>query len=134
MQVELTAALRQKDRLASLGAGVAKVSHDLRNILASAQLFADRLEETEDPTVRRLGPKIVASLRAPSRSARRRSPSAGSEEPPPRLGRVPLAARGGRGDRRRAAGGGRGRPLLRRGRAARASWCGPTASSSTGCS
>lgn len=53
MQVQLTAALRQKDRLASLGAGVAKVSHDLRNILASAQLFADRLEDTEDPTVDR---------------------------------------------------------------------------------
>ena len=44
MQTQLTGALRQKERLAQLGGAVAKISHDLRNILTTAQLFADRLE------------------------------------------------------------------------------------------
>ncbi|MGB1236001.1 MAG: sensor histidine kinase, partial [Planktomarina sp.] len=44
LQTQLTAALKQKDRLAQLGAAVAKISHDLRNILTSAQLFTDRIE------------------------------------------------------------------------------------------
>ena len=44
LQTDLTNALRQKERLAQLGGAVAKVSHDLRNILTAAQLFADRIE------------------------------------------------------------------------------------------
>ena len=40
MQTQLTAALRQKERLAQLGGAVAKISHDLRNVLTTAQLFA----------------------------------------------------------------------------------------------
>ena len=42
LQTQLTGALRQKERLAQLGSAVAKISHDLRNILTTAQLFADR--------------------------------------------------------------------------------------------
>ena len=44
LQVRLTAALRQKERLAALGGAVAKISHDLRNLLTTAQLLADRIE------------------------------------------------------------------------------------------
>jgi signal transduction histidine kinase len=62
LEVRLTAALRQKERLASLGGAVSKVSHDLRNILTTAQLLADRLEASDDPRVRRTAPKLVASL------------------------------------------------------------------------
>lgn len=62
MQVELTGALKQKERLAQLGGAVAKISHDLRNILSSAQLFTDRIEASEDPTVARLAPKLVRSI------------------------------------------------------------------------
>lgn len=62
MQNQLTGALRQKERLAQLGGAVAKISHDLRNILASAQLFADRLEDSEDPLVKRMAPKLVNSI------------------------------------------------------------------------
>ncbi|WP_340110029.1 HAMP domain-containing sensor histidine kinase [Pikeienuella sp. HZG-20] len=62
MQTELKAALRQKSRLADLGAAVAKISHDLRNMLASAQLLADRLSESKDPVVVRVGPKLISSL------------------------------------------------------------------------
>lgn len=62
MQTEVRSALRQKSRLADLGAAVAKISHDLRNMLASAQLLADRLEASSDPIVARIGPKLIGSL------------------------------------------------------------------------
>lgn len=62
LQTELIAALRQKDRLAQLGSAVSKISHDLRNILTSAQLFTDRIESSEDPLVRRMAPKLVGSI------------------------------------------------------------------------
>ncbi|SDY52019.1 sensor histidine kinase [Citreimonas salinaria] len=62
LQTQMTQALRQKERLAQLGGAVARVSHDLRNILTSAQLFTDRIERSEDPAVRRLAPKLVNSI------------------------------------------------------------------------
>ncbi len=62
LQTELTQALRQKERLAQLGSAVSKISHDLRNILTSAQLFTDRIEASEDPLVRRMAPKLVNSI------------------------------------------------------------------------
>ncbi|TMV15546.1 sensor histidine kinase [Arenibacterium halophilum] len=62
LQTDLTQALKQKERLAQLGGAVARVSHDLRNILTSAQLFTDRIEASEDPAVRRLAPKLVNSI------------------------------------------------------------------------
>jgi len=62
MQVELSSALKQKDRLATLGGAVAKISHDLRNMLTTAQLLADRMDMSEDPAVKRTTPKLVNSL------------------------------------------------------------------------
>ncbi len=62
MQTQLTGALKQKERLAQLGSAVAKVSHDLRNILTSAQLFTDRIESSDDPLVKRMVPKLVNSI------------------------------------------------------------------------
>lgn len=62
LETDLTQALRQKERLAQLGSAVSKISHDLRNILTSAQLFTDRIEMSEDPTVRRMAPKLVGSI------------------------------------------------------------------------
>ena len=62
MQEQLRAALAQKTRLAALGAGVSKINHDLRNILASAQLVSDRLAQSDDPTVKKLSPKLVRAL------------------------------------------------------------------------
>ncbi len=62
MQSELTGLLQQKNHLAALGLAVSKVSHDLRNILASAQLISDRLAMVNDPTVQRFAPKLIASL------------------------------------------------------------------------
>ena len=62
MQQRLRAALRQKDHLAALGTAVAKINHDLRGILAPALLMSDRLEDSEDPEVRRVTPRLVAAI------------------------------------------------------------------------
>ena len=62
LQTQLTGALKQKERLAQLGGAVAKISHDLRNVLTTAQLFADRMENSTDPTVAKSAPKLVKSI------------------------------------------------------------------------
>jgi signal transduction histidine kinase len=62
MERRLMALLRERQRLAALGAGISKISHDLRNILASAQLMSDRLASSEDPRVRKLTPRLISSL------------------------------------------------------------------------
>lgn len=45
MQQDLRQALTQQTHLAQLGIAVSKISHDLRNMLASAQLVSDRLAD-----------------------------------------------------------------------------------------
>ncbi|MFP4044182.1 MAG: sensor histidine kinase [Rhodosalinus sp.] len=92
MQTDLTQALRQRARLAQLGEAVAKVSHDLRNILTSAQLFVDRIEMSEDPQVKRMAPKLVNSIRRAVGLTENVLAFGRAEEPPPALTRVPLAA------------------------------------------
>jgi len=62
MQTHVRSSLKQKTRLAELGVAVAKISHDLRNMLASAQLMADRLEGSRDPIVAKVGPKLIGSI------------------------------------------------------------------------
>jgi signal transduction histidine kinase len=62
MQRALSRELNEKKNLAALGLAVAKVSHDLRNMLASAQLLSDRLAMSADPIAQRLAPKLVATL------------------------------------------------------------------------
>ncbi len=44
------------------GLSTRKINHDLRNILTCAQLLSDRLAQVDDPKVRRLAPKLTASL------------------------------------------------------------------------
>ena len=91
MQTQLTGALRQKERLAQLGSAVAKISHDLRNILASAQLFADRLEGSADPVVARAAPKLLNSISRAINLCETTLTYGKAEEPAPRL--APLALR-----------------------------------------
>lgn len=62
MQTQLSQLLLQKNRLAQLGLAVSKINHDLRNMLANAQLISDRLTTLPDPTVQRFAPKLIASL------------------------------------------------------------------------
>ncbi len=91
MQTQLTGSLRQKERLAQLGQAVAKISHDLRNILTSAQLFADRMEQSEDPIVKRAAPKLVGSIARAVNLCEATLTFGKAEEPPPALDRVRLA-------------------------------------------
>ncbi len=62
LQTELASMLHQKNRLAALGLAVSKINHDLRNLLATAQLFSDRLANLPDPTVQRFAPKLMQAL------------------------------------------------------------------------
>ncbi|MDO9637288.1 MAG: HAMP domain-containing sensor histidine kinase [Pseudotabrizicola sp.] len=90
MQKQLTGALRQKERLAQLGGAVAKISHDLRNILTTAQLFADRIEGSADPMVARAAPKLVNSISRAVSLCESTLAFGKAEEPPPRLERLTL--------------------------------------------
>jgi len=62
MQNELRGALRQKGRLATLGAAVAKINHDLRNSLATAVLAFDRLAHIDDPEVKSVLPRMYDAV------------------------------------------------------------------------
>ena len=62
MQLGLRSALQQRARLAALGAGVTRISHDLGNILATARLVSDRLSDSEDPEVRRITPTLLGAI------------------------------------------------------------------------
>lgn len=90
MQTELIGALRQKERLAQLGSAVAKIAHDLRNILTSVQLFADRIEQSADPAVARAAPKLVASVSRAVNLCESTLAFGKAEEHPPRLARFAL--------------------------------------------
>lgn len=91
LETELTQALRQKERLAQLGQAVSKISHDLRNIMTSAQLFTDRIEMSEDPAVRRMAPKLVSSITRAVHLCESTLAFGRAEEPSPTLTVIPLA-------------------------------------------
>jgi signal transduction histidine kinase len=62
MQEEMRAALWRNARLAALGTAVAKISHDLRNILSSALLVADRLQDSADPEAQRAAKTLIPAV------------------------------------------------------------------------
>ena len=62
MESAVRSALHQQTRLAALGSAVAKINHDLRNILTTAQLTSDRLAESTDPKVRHMARMAVGSI------------------------------------------------------------------------
>lgn len=91
MQKTVTSSLKQKERMAQLGQAVAKISHDLRNILTTAQIFADRLEDSGDPKVKRAAPKLVNSISRAVNLCETTLAFGKAEEPAPTLSRVNLA-------------------------------------------
>ena len=62
MQGGLRKALQQREHLAALGSAVTKISHDLRNILATAQLVSDGLAVSKDPNVTRAAPRLFSAI------------------------------------------------------------------------
>jgi signal transduction histidine kinase len=91
MQAELAGTLTQKSRLAALGLAVSKISHDLRNMLSSAQLLSDRLSTVKDERVQQLVPKLLASLDRAIRLCARTLDFGQAQEVPPRRMQFPLA-------------------------------------------
>jgi signal transduction histidine kinase len=83
MQRELASMLHQKNRLAALGLAVSKINHDLRNLLASAQLFSDQLSTLPDPKVQRFAPKLVRALERAIAFCQSTLSYGAAQEPPP---------------------------------------------------
>ncbi|HEY0435296.1 MAG TPA: HAMP domain-containing sensor histidine kinase [Phenylobacterium sp.] len=62
MQADLRAALNSRARLAALGEAVAKINHDLKNMLTSAQIASERLAALQDPRVSQALPRLERAL------------------------------------------------------------------------
>jgi len=89
MQYELRAALWRNARLAALGTSVAKISHDLRNILSSALLVADRFERHDDPMVKQAANTLIPAMERAVELVSRTLDFA--QEGPPAVARAPVA-------------------------------------------
>ena len=83
MQRDLASMLHQKNRLAALGLAVSKINHDLRNLLASAQLFSDQLSHLPDPKVQRFAPKLMRALERAIAFCQSTLSYGAAQEPPP---------------------------------------------------
>jgi signal transduction histidine kinase len=83
MQRELASMLHQKNRLAALGLAVSKINHDLRNLLASAQLFSDQLSHVPDAKVQRFAPKLMRALERAIAFCQSTLSYGAAQEPPP---------------------------------------------------
>ena len=62
MQADLRVALNSRARLALLGEAVAKINHDLKNMLTGAQLASERLAALKDPKVSQALPRLERAL------------------------------------------------------------------------
>ncbi|MEO1551741.1 MAG: HAMP domain-containing sensor histidine kinase [Pseudomonadota bacterium] len=92
LQTQLTSALKQKERLAGVGGAVSRISHDLRNMLTTATLLADRIEMSDDPRVARTAPKLINSLNRAISLCENTLAFGKAEEPAPQLRPVKFAA------------------------------------------
>jgi len=90
MQGELQRMLVERRRLADLGLAVSKINHDMRNILAAAQLMSDRLARLKDPTARSLAPRLVRALDRAISYSEGVLAYGRTQEPPPARRRVRL--------------------------------------------
>jgi signal transduction histidine kinase len=90
MQRELASMLHQKNRLAALGLAVSKINHDLRNLLASAQLFSDQLSTLPDPKVQRFAPKLMRALERAIAFCQSTLSYGAAQEAPPERKTIPV--------------------------------------------
>ncbi|HEX8470273.1 MAG TPA: HAMP domain-containing sensor histidine kinase [Brevundimonas sp.] len=91
MQDEVRQSLRARSRLVALGEAVAKINHDLRNMLTSAQMASERLASSADPQVAMAMPRLERALSRAAALTRNVLDYGKSEEPAPVLTRIPLA-------------------------------------------
>jgi signal transduction histidine kinase len=92
MQDEVRQSLRARARLVALGEAVAKINHDLRNMLTSAQMASERLAVSADPHVAKALPRLERALGRASALARNVLDYGKSEEPAPQKARLALTA------------------------------------------
>jgi signal transduction histidine kinase len=92
MQMDLRAALSSRARLAALGEAVAKINHDLRNMLTSAQLASERMAASGDPNVAQALPRLERALSRAVTLASNVLAFGKSEEPTPQKRSVSLRA------------------------------------------
>jgi len=92
MQDEVRSAFRQRERLAALGGAVARINHDLRNVLTSAQLISDRLSSNADERVSAMGARLVRAVDRGIRLCEDTLQYGRSEERPPEFRPVLLRA------------------------------------------
>ena len=83
MQQDLASMLAERYRLAALGLAVSKINHDLRNMLASAQLVSDRLGGIDDAQVQRFAPKLMHALERAIAYCESTLSYGRAQEPPP---------------------------------------------------
>lgn len=62
MKEGVRGAFKQQERLATLGMAMAKINHDLRNVLTSTQLISDRLADDKDPRISTMGKRLVKTV------------------------------------------------------------------------
>ena len=91
MQEELRQALNQKNHLANLGTAVTKINHDLRNILATAQLASERLGRVSDPAIEALSERLIGAVDRAISLCERTLNYGKAEEPPPEKRTIELA-------------------------------------------
>jgi len=92
MAEQVRNSLRQNERLAALGAAVARIGHDLRNMLSTAQLVADRLSKSQDEEVRRLASRLEKTIDRAAGLATSTLKYGRADEKPPDLQRVDISA------------------------------------------
>ncbi|ALJ07609.1 MULTISPECIES: sensor histidine kinase [Brevundimonas] len=90
MQEEVRQSLRSRARLVALGEAVAKINHDLRNMLTSAQMASERLATSADPQVAKALPRLERALSRAASLSRNVLEYGRSEEPAPQKTRVVL--------------------------------------------
>lgn len=90
MQDEVRQSLRSRARLVALGEAVAKINHDLRNMLTSAQMASERLATSADPQVAKALPRLERALSRAAALSRNVLEYGKSEEPAPQKTRVVL--------------------------------------------
>ena len=90
MQADLRAARNPRARLAALGEAVAKINHDLRNMLTSAQIASERLALRGDPSVAAALPRLERALDRAAALASNVLDYGKSEERPPEPATIAL--------------------------------------------
>ena len=54
--------LAQREKLVTIGEAVAKINHDMRNVLSAATLVTDRLVSSKDPQVATAAPRVTGAI------------------------------------------------------------------------